>query len=162
VIAVPPYSTQLLPPLPEYTCMSRGASLLETLTVLAITTSLLGSVVAGAATTRRALMLRLESDRLRLLLERAYTLALTSDSAARVVVEGNLVEGTAVSLVRGDERLTSYRTNRSITLELPSHLGGALRFYPSHAASPATINLRASKDSCAITISLRGRIRTTC
>jgi hypothetical protein len=137
--------------------MSRGASLLETMVVLVVTAVLVAGTVTGVHAMRSSLVLRLESDRLRLVLERAYALALTSDCATRIAIEGN-----RVTISKEAQMIESYRTARGVTLEPPAHLDGFLRFYPSHAASPATITIRSGSNSCAVTISLRGRIRTTC
>ncbi len=137
--------------------MSKGASLLETMAVLAITAVVTGGMVAGARSMHSSLMLRLESDRLRLVLERAYALALMSDYSTRISVEGD-----RVSISKGTHMIMSYHTARGVKIEPPLHLNGALRFYPSHAASPATITIRSGSNSCTVTISLRGRIRTTC
>lgn len=137
--------------------MSRGASLLETMAVLAITAVVAGGMVAAARSMRSSLMLRLESDRLRLALERAYALALMSEDSTRTSMEGD-----RVSISKGSQMIMSYRTARGVKLEPPPHLNGTLRFYPSHAASPATITIRSGSNSCTVTVSLRGRIRTTC
>jgi hypothetical protein len=125
--------------------------------VLVITAVIVGGVITGAHSMRTSLALRLESDRLRLVLERSYALALMSDCATRISVEGD-----RVSISKGTQTIMSYRTARAVRLELPRHLDGTLRFDPSHAASPATITIRSGSTSCTVTVSLRGRIRTTC
>jgi len=137
--------------------MSRGVSLLETMVVLVLTTTLFGGAVIGLASVRRGLIVRAESDRLRLLLERAYTLALTSQDSSRVEFVKD-----RIALWSGDNRVTSYQAARGVSLEAPPHLTDGIRFYSSHTASPATISIRLGSTVCSLTISLRGRIRATC
>jgi hypothetical protein len=111
----------------------------------------------GLASMRRGLIVRAESDRLRLLLERAYTLALTSQTSSRVEVIHD-----HIALWSADKRVTSYQVAHGVSIEAPPHLTEGIRFYSSHTASPATIMIRLSSTVCSLTISLRGRIRATC
>lgn len=52
--------------------------------------------------------------------------------------------------------------DRSLQYSLESNLSGPVIFYPSGACTPASLTLSAEKHRCTITLSLRGRITSTC
>ncbi|MFN4896360.1 MAG: Tfp pilus assembly protein FimT/FimU [Pseudomonadota bacterium] len=135
-----------------------GFSLLETLIALSIVAVLTAVAAPHFANRTSALALQSESHRLLLFLERCSSYALTSRSTVEVAISSS----TLSALQESKTVIAQHTIRHAAHLEpLP---GGAssLFFYPSISASPATLNIIKGKLSCAVVISLRGRIRSTC
>jgi prepilin-type N-terminal cleavage/methylation domain-containing protein len=138
--------------------MERGFSLIETLLVI----SLIGSLAAITLPSLSAWIpqhaVRLEARSVQLILERAYTLAITRAIPVEVHIAPNLV---TVRTHNGTP-LLSRHLRAPLTTRIKSGESGPLIFYPSHTASPATVLIEGPSYLCAVVVSLRGRTRREC
>jgi type II secretory pathway pseudopilin PulG len=132
-------------------------SLIELLIVI----GLLGILLAGAATTSArlytSLLLRGAVEQVQLVLERAYILALLSESPVHV-----RIEPTRISFCPRADTCEHAALAPTITLRSNTAARTVLTFYPSHATSPATLTVQGLAGSCRVVLSLRGRVSTSC
>lgn len=129
---------------------------LLTLAMFGIATSL-ATVNLLEYTKRRTLLL--ETDRIRLLLEYAAILSLTTDDTVGVTLSDSGISVTPQSPVRP----IKYQLREDIRIRrVGSSSQAPLAFYPTTTASPTTLSVVSSAGTCSITISLRTRITALC
>ena len=136
----------------------RGAHLLELLVALALVT-LVSSIAAPVMRQfSQAGGLRREADNIKRFLELASVMAsqhemtvMTSISQQQITLDN--------AANRGDTPLIHSIPNH---FQLAGKGEEYLKFFPSGAATPATLELRNNDRICFIIISLRGRIRVQC
>lgn len=138
---------------------SNGFTFLEcllTLVIIGIATSL-ATVNLLEYTKRRTLLL--ETDRVRLLLEHAAILSLTTGDAVGVTLSDSGISVTPLNAARS----IRYEFAEDIRIKrVGSSSQAPLAFYPTTTASPTTLSIVSSAGTCSITISLRTRITALC
>ena len=133
-------------------------TLLEALVVISIISITLATATNSLATYQRAQKLSGAASSLRLLIERSYSHALATRQEMRVVIEPTMARAlTSADIER--ERLVF---KAPLAPELRNNQTQEIHLYPSLSASPATATLRLGKSTCAVIVSLRGRVRTQC
>jgi type II secretory pathway pseudopilin PulG len=145
---------------PLYTCTpSHGFTFLEcllTLATIGIVTSV-ATVNLLEYTRRRTLLL--ETDRVRLLLEYAAILSLTTGDTVGVTLSDSGISVTPQSPAQS----IRYKFPGDIRIKrVGSSSQAPLAFYPTTTASPTTLSVVSSAGTCSITISLRTRITALC
>ena len=136
----------------------RGFSLPELIICMAITSISVGIAVPRTLSFLNQVYLKGEATSVRLFIESAYAHALSSQQRITVSLTPYMLEGRRES----GELLGRYSTRHRVLIDPDSVNGRTLAFYPTIAASPATIQLSRSGRSCAVIISLRGRVRVSC
>jgi prepilin-type N-terminal cleavage/methylation domain-containing protein len=136
----------------------RGFSLLELTACTAIASIVIGIAVPHTVSFLNQLYLKGEATSVRLFIESAYAYALSSQQRVNVSLNQNTLQG----LTESGEAVGRYSTRNRVTINPDSVSGRTLSFYPTIAASPATIQLSRSGHSCSVIISLRGRARVSC
>jgi prepilin-type N-terminal cleavage/methylation domain-containing protein len=138
---------------------SYGFTFLECLLTLAIISIVASLAAFGLLKYANRRTLLLETDRIRLLLEHAAILALTTG------------DDVGVTLLDGEVAVTPRNSTHSIRYQFPSEIQvkrvgstsqAPLAFYPTITASPTTLSVISTGGACSITISLRTRITALC
>ena len=138
--------------------MQRGFSLIETLLVISCIASLGAIAAPSLARWIPQHAVRREARGVQLMLERAYSLAITRAIPIRIEIA---IDHVTASTSAGDE-VFSRILRAPITARLKGKDQGPLLFYPTHTASPTTILIEGPSHLCSIVVSLRGRTRTEC
>jgi len=125
--------------------------------VLAISSIVVVAATGSVATLHESMAVRFDAERLRLMLERGYAYAVSSESPALIELERD-----RVTLRAGGRVVTTYRTGKRVVIGPPEWLRKPLHFYPTLTTSPATLLVSSTTNRCAVTLSLRGRTRITC
>lgn len=136
----------------------RGFSLIELAACLA-----LSSIVAAASFVALPALVRKhrlcgETKRLQLVFERGRTRALMTGLPHAVSLSPTQIVLRDMTM----QPIEAISLRYGVTLALAPGSLQAITFYPSHAASAATIPLRLGMLSSSIVISLRARTRTVC
>jgi prepilin-type N-terminal cleavage/methylation domain-containing protein len=135
-----------------------GFSLLELSVCTAIVGIVIGIAVPHTLSSLNQLYLKGEATSVRLFIESAYAHALSSQQRVNVSLNQNTLQG----LTESGEVIGRYSTRHSVTINPDSVSGRTLTFYPTIAASPATIQISRRGRLCSVIISLRGRVRVSC
>ena len=139
-------------------CHCRGASLIELLLSMAITSILFSIAAPSLSSLRGREHVLAESARIRLALEQGYISALAHDA---VVVASFGDHGVDLVFARGPSIL-HLSPPPGVTVRMKSPDQKEIAFYPTHAATPATVLIESGSLTCSIVVSLRGRVRSLC
>jgi prepilin-type N-terminal cleavage/methylation domain-containing protein len=139
-------------------CWCRGASLIELLLSLAITSILFLIAAPSLPGLGRRQKVLTESARIRLALEQGYMSALAHDAT---VVASFGEHGIDLGFARGPSIL-HLSPPTGVTVRMKSPDQKEIAFYPTHTATPATVLIESGSLTCSIVVSLRGRIRSVC
>lgn len=137
---------------------SKGFTITELLTALAILAVVLSVSLARLPDLSRQQRLCRETRRLQLLLNRTRARSLAFATPFTVAFRSDAVEvrdPTGTSL----EKLPLLP---GIRVKTTSNIKGELAFYPSHTATPATLTISLGSLAATLVVSLRGRTRVQC
>jgi prepilin-type N-terminal cleavage/methylation domain-containing protein len=135
-----------------------GFTLLELLAATSIIAITLATATNSIATYHRGQKLFSAASSLRLLVERTYCHALATRQEMLVVIEPTM----ARALNNADKEKERLLFKAPLAPELRGNQPQEIRLYSSLSASPTTVTLRLGKNTCAVIVSLRGRVRTQC
>ena len=142
-----------------------GFTIIEILITLSVMLVLFGIAVASSAYAFRRPGILRESTALKTTIERAYLHAVQFGVTTKVILKR---DGYSIHYVIPPGKKRPGRAH-DVATALPPTLRLDLRsppetivFYPSGVVSPRTITIAAPKNSCALTLSLRGRITRKC
>jgi prepilin-type N-terminal cleavage/methylation domain-containing protein len=138
--------------------MKAGFSLIELLIVLALISALSATTFPAVAAWHSRHLLMLESEKLRLFLERARLMALTHDTAVAVRFKPpQLFASTGASTPN-----FSYTPRQGVSVKNKSEDLKPVIFYSTMTTTPTTLVVAAGAAECSVIVSLRGRIRNGC
>ena len=138
--------------------LQAGFSLIEILATLSIIGIVITLAIPQFRSHSTGLALRNEARALQTFLELSAAYALTA--RATVAITGS-DKSTSASQSDGTI-LYSHRIQHGASLDLLASSALPLYFYPTLSASPATLTLTKNSRTCAVIISLRGRVRSSC
>lgn len=138
--------------------MNRGYSLIEVSITLALVSCVTALATPTFSTWRERHLISRETRRLQRALERAYTIAVLREIPIIVSFD----QATVLARTTDDLALFSYTPHHEVAVQLKSKERRELLFYPSHAATPATILVAGVHERCEVVLSLRGRTRREC
>jgi prepilin-type N-terminal cleavage/methylation domain-containing protein len=135
-----------------------GFSLLESLTVLALTGIILAISAPQVSDISRRLSLKGEASAVRLFLERCLSFSL----AARRTVQVAISQSDLSAATEDGTQLFNHKLKQGVTFSGDLTARDPLTFYQTISASPKTLTISKGSLSCSIIVSLRGRIRFSC
>ena len=139
-------------------CGTRGYSLLELVTVIAVLAVVTASATPALITLSYRTALRSEAAAVRLFFERAYSYAINVQERVDVTV----LEHRLVARNQAGTPLSDYVLKYGVSVRDASAKERIISLFPSISASPQTVELSKGPQTCSVVASLRGRFRTTC
>ncbi|MEY4668938.1 MAG: hypothetical protein RL518_1637 [Pseudomonadota bacterium] len=138
--------------------MERGFSLIEMLLGVSMIASVVAIALPSLAEWIPRHAVRREARAVQLVVERAYTLAVVRSVPVSVQFLPSQIIATSATTAP----LFSHPLPASITARIKGNQDSSLVLYPSHTASPATIEVLGPSYRCSVIVSLRGRTRLEC
>ncbi len=152
-------SIEKLSPLwPDYRCMEHGSSLLEAMVCVALLALHIAIATPGLLRWSESRKLFRVTEELRLALERSYITANRFQERVDVWFER---DGSVLGL-RGSNQVFALPPAAGISRAIKEAGQTSVSFYSSRSATPATILVSSKTRSCALILSLRGRVRRAC
>lgn len=133
-----------------------GFSLLETLVGVALLAIVASISIPSATAIISSHYLRRERDYLVRTLEKAHLISINRETKTTLELKHDRYE-----LKLNSELVTSHLIHSSYKITRPT-VPHSISFYPSGTTSPETIILKSNSASCFISLSLRGRITSSC
>jgi Tfp pilus assembly protein PilE len=133
-----------------------GTHLLELAIAMFLLSILAGVSYPALKAFSSASCLKQEARRIALLLSSLSMEALQSEQTVTFSLGY-----ASYSITRGI-RQTTGQLQKNVSFDLASSTGALLSFYPSGAASPATLTFKSGDRSCTLSLSLRGRVNSNC
>jgi Tfp pilus assembly protein FimT len=137
---------------------NRGATLLELVIVLTLTTGVMWMTLPELSRTFYRAQLKTKSEQIVLILKEAKTLS-TQYGQSFVVKLGTERELILHERERPTKTLRAVTLPQTVTLFAPPQ---GILFSPNQSNTPARLLLTSQEERCEIVIALRGRIRRSC